>query len=597
VAAKLKTLARKAVTRMATDDLPGVKKVQRRLSGVTIHTVDDAAMVSAEEAMETLGATLGGSQLPKHLRDIVLNQQRNVHARIELLKAAKSDTAVQVAEWDKCRASFEYWCDTYGWTVDPREFDAKTLPFVLFKRQKQFVAWIRSLRRGKLKGICEKSRDMGVTWLCVMYALWCWLFEPGFTALFVSRQLELVDKIDDPDTIFEKFRQALYRLPRWMLPAGFKKRVHDKFKSIRNPSNGATITAKGGDNPGRGGRASIVFVDEAAFLLHPEAVYGAISKTSDCIVSVSTVNGIGNLFYRMRFSDKFPVFIFDWRQDPRKDEAWYQKQLDEAEDESIVAREVDRDYAASVEQVIIPGKWVRACVGFRQWFMQKTGVDIMLGHDGEGGMDVSGSDAQKAWTVVTARWGPVIAILGAWRGKDETTSAHDAADLVERYRCRRLTFDYVGVGEGIMGAWRGSERQLQFIIHPLNGQNKASNAEWPNGKRSHQFIKNIRTENWWVMRERARKSYEMRVLGKDHDPEDCLSLEPGPYTEKFLVPQLSQPKYGRAAGSGKLALETKEQMKTRNVPSPDFGDAAAYSCAPERPERQIPPSTSVRNQL
>ena len=32
-----------------------------------------------------------------------------------------------------------------------------------------------------------------------------------------------------------------------------------------------------------------------------------------------------------------------------------------------VAQEIDRDYTASSEGMLIPGKWVRACIGSREY--------------------------------------------------------------------------------------------------------------------------------------------------------------------------------------------------------------------------------------
>jgi hypothetical protein len=93
---------------------------------------------------------------------------------------------------------------------------------------------------------CEKSRDMGVTWLCVGFAVWMWLFHPGTVVGFGSRKEEYVDKIGDPKSIFWKIRQFIALLPVEFRPAGYIESRHAPHMRIINPENGL------GDH--RGGR-------------------------------------------------------------------------------------------------------------------------------------------------------------------------------------------------------------------------------------------------------------------------------------------------------------------------------------------------------
>jgi len=55
-------------------------------------------------------------------------------------------------------------------TFDPRNVeigkDALT-PFILFDKQAECVEWLVSRWRGREDGLVEKSRDMGVSWICV----------------------------------------------------------------------------------------------------------------------------------------------------------------------------------------------------------------------------------------------------------------------------------------------------------------------------------------------------------------------------------------------------------------------------------------------
>ena len=53
----------------------------------------------------------------------------------------------------------------WGMTYDPRSPTEKYFPFILFPRQVEFVNWIYDSYKESRRGIGEKSRDVGFTWL------------------------------------------------------------------------------------------------------------------------------------------------------------------------------------------------------------------------------------------------------------------------------------------------------------------------------------------------------------------------------------------------------------------------------------------------
>lgn len=243
----------------------------------------------------------------------------------------------------------------WGMTFDPRNAEIglpSTVPFILFDRQKEFIEWLYARWQNREDGLAEKSRDMGVSWLCVGFGCWMLIFYPGSVAGFGSRKEEYVDKIGDPKSLFWKARQFIDLLPKEFRPKGWDSTKHAPHMRILNPENGSSIVGEAGDNIGRGNRTSIYFKDESAFYEHADAIDAALSQTSNCKIDVSTPNGNGNAFYRKRHGGKIPVFAFHWTQDPRKDETWYKKQKDTL-DPVIVAQEIDIDYNASTNDAWI----------------------------------------------------------------------------------------------------------------------------------------------------------------------------------------------------------------------------------------------------
>lgn len=253
----------------------------------------------------------------------------------------------------------------WGMTFDPRNAEIgqpTIIPMILFAKQADFVDWVLERWKGREDGLAEKSRDMGVSWLCVFIAVWMWTFHPGSVAGFGSRKEEYVDKSGDPKSLFWKIRRAISLLPIEFQPVGYVESKHAPSMRIINPENGAAIVGEAGDNIGRGNRTSIYFKDESAFYERAAAIDAALSQTSNCKIDVSTVNGNGNPFYNKRHGGKIPVFTFHWRDDPRKDEVWYAKQKNTL-DPVIVAQEIDIDYNASVSDSWIHGQLVSDAQG------------------------------------------------------------------------------------------------------------------------------------------------------------------------------------------------------------------------------------------
>lgn len=465
-----------------------------------------------------------------------------------------------------------YFVNEFAMTYDPREA-VSTLPFSLFDRQIEFLRWLGECEKAESDGIAEKCRDVGFTWLCCAYATWRWLFRPGWRCGFGSRKLELVDKIGDPSCIFEKIRFIIDGLPVWMKPREWS----GGYCKILNGDNGASISGEGGDDIGRGDRCTMYFVDEAAFLERSQRVDAALSQTSRCKIWVSTPNGQGNSFYRKRFSGNFPVFTFRWQDDPRKDDAWYQKQKATL-DPVTLAQEVDIDYSASIEGICIPAKWVRAAVNLKG-----------LPENGplRAALDVAAEGGDK--NVLGFMRGAVLdeTILD-WSGQSTTYAAMKAREECDNRGVAYLNFDNGG-GYGEPVAQMGKSEGLSFKVRALNGGEGPSVTRWPDGRTSQEKFVNARAEWWWLLRERFRKTWEWIEEGRDYPLDELISIP----NHATLIQQLSLP-MAEPNETGKIRIESKAKMRKRGVASPDFADMLAMMMAPQVVAPAPAPKSVVR---
>ena len=234
----------------------------------------------------------------------------------------------------------------WGMTYDPRNVGTNKpviLPFILFKRQIEFCDYFQRKVNNLEHGLVEKSRDMGMSWLLVSIAVSLCLFNNDTVIGFGSRVEDLVDKNGDPSCLFWKAKFFLNNLP-----SEFRNGFTDKdakHLQIKIPANKSVLIGEAGDNIGRGGRTSIYIIDEAAHIPRAHLIDASLSATTNVRFDLSSVNGMNNNFAIKRFSNRIEPFIFDWREDPRKNDAWYNLQLANLPRE-VIEQEIDRNYHA-----------------------------------------------------------------------------------------------------------------------------------------------------------------------------------------------------------------------------------------------------------
>lgn len=455
----------------------------------------------------------------------------------------------------------------WGMTYDPRMVARKMpafMPFLLFPKQEDFILWLYESFLIKEDGLAEKSRDMGFTWLAVSFSVWLWLFHDGVKVGWGSRKEQLVDRLGDPDSIFEKMRMFIRLLPSVFLPIGYDEKKHATYLKIINPANGSVIAGEAGDNIGRGGRSSIYFKDESAFYERPEKVEAALSQNSDVKIDISTPNGNGNPFYVKRFSGKIRVFTMNWRDDPRKDDDWYKKQCDTL-DPVTVAQEIDIDYDASVENICIPASWVAAAVNYP---LPKEGMKFA-------GYDVA--DEGGDYYALIKRHGNFVYHVEKWKDGTTTQSTRKVFNACLEDKVDVINYDSVGVGAGAKGEFAELNTNLQFSISGINTGDSVPHGTYRDtGRLNKDMFLNLKAYLWWDMRLRFKRTYEAKNELATFPPEELISIP----NNTELISELSRPKYFLAE-NGKIQIESKKDMKKRGTPSPNLADALMLSFSPQ----------------
>ena len=465
----------------------------------------------------------------------------------------------------------------WGTTYDPRNAGLDKpvlLPFIIFPRQVEFIQFLKCCLDNQTHGMIEKSRDMGATWAACWFSLCLWLFSPGCSIGWGSRKEQLVDKLGDPDSIFQKLRMGLDYLPRWLWPIGFDPKIHSTYMKLINPETGATITGEAGDNIGRGGRKLIYFKDESAHYEHPESIEAALGDNTNVQIDISSVAGTNNIFYRRRQTgelwepgksitpNKTQVFVMDWRSHPLKTQVWYNARRAKAEEEGLLhlfAQEVDHDYTSSIEGVVIPAAWVRAAIDSHK----KLGIEITGIVDSA--LDVA--DEGKDKSCLAIKKGILLQYIEAWAKGDVGETANKALNICKLYSAKNIFYDCIGVGAGIKAETNRLNRENllgDINVIPWNAAGAVLSPDKPIYKEelgqepaplNKDFFCNLKAQGWWNLRDRFHKTYKAVTQGIQYNTEDLISISSDINSLQETLTELSQPTY--TAKNGKILINKK----------------------------------------
>ena len=510
----------------------------------------------------------------------------------ELLASARAYYADNSAEF------IMHWMDTY----DPRLKGSKWVPFVLFERQLEFIDFLNALISDEENGLVEKSRDMGATWLACAWTVWRWAFH-GDTAIgWGSRKQELVDKLGDVSSIFEKMRMLVLRLPDIWRPVSYD----GNFMKLINRDNGSTVTGESGDNIGRGGRSTAYIKDEAAYYERPEKIEAALGDNTNVQVDISSVNGLGNVFHRRAESaiewkpgavipaGQTRKFIFDWRDHPEKDQAWYDERRAKAEREGmlhIFAQEVDRNYAAAVLNTIISYEWIVAATDAHLVIPQmripppnvwSAGLDVA-----DGGMDRNAL-ALRQWVILRS--------VDEWGDRDPGVSTRRALAAVAAHRGIKIQADLIGVGSGVKteynrlcddGLMSRDVAQLVFwnaggaVVDPYDNIIPGDD-ESPLNR---DFYQNFKAQSWWSLRARFYKTWRIVTAmrnGTDvpfYPADELISIDGSMDGLDSVQKELAQP-----VSKPSTSLKTMIDKAPAGTRSPNKADAVVMAFNPAAEE-------------
>lgn len=195
----------------------------------------------------------------------------------------------------------------------------------------------------------------------------------------------------------------------------------------------------------------------------------------------------------------------------------------------------------SEEGGLIPEVWVTAA---RHRNLPKGGP-VVLGVDVGGGGDAS---------TIGLRQGGHFRIIHEDRNPDTMGTTGKVVEYLDKYNAEKAQVDVIGIGKGVVD--RGKELDRPFV-----GIHVGEKATDPS-----RFV-NQRAEWYWNLREK----FEHGQVSLDEDDEDTAA-------------ELIELRYKRLS-SGKIQIESKDDMKRRGIPSPNRAEAMMLAFAEPKPRK------------
>lgn len=424
---------------------------------------------------------------------------------------------------------------------DPHRFQVEVLGWIPWQKQVDVMEAVRDNRRVAVRS----GHGTGKTRTAAGVVLW-WLYARQGLVVTTAPTKEHVE-----DVLWREINELAAR-SRVKLPGEITAVRHKITETWY--ADGIT-TNKPGAFQGRHHPRLLIVIDEAATvdeLIHIEASTLATGD-ENCIFLIGNPTTTSGTFYEA-FHKRGPwklihISCFDHPNVVGNKEivkgavtrTWVEEQRTKyGENSPFWFARVLGDFPKISNRGVIPLAWVERAQNNIKW------KEALASAEDERIPLVAGLDVARYGdnrTVMVLRRGDAIVEILAWSGKNLMETVNVVSGIIKSRSIQLTVVDASGIGAGVL------DRLLE-MGQPVMGYNGGHRAFTPS------TFTNRRTEMWWALRQRFEK--ERIWLTKDVPDE--------------LQSDLIAPQYA-INPSGKIQLETKEQLLDRGIPSPDYADA------------------------
>ena len=226
---------------------------------------------------------------------------------------------------------------------------------------------------------------------------------------------------------------------------------------------------------------------------------------------------------------------------------------------------------ADYEDSIIDPLWVRASIdahvklGFRPLGIKSVGYDPAD----------TGGDA-KGYIL---RHGSVVTDTGHWLTGDITDANDRVFKVAQEAGADSIVYDGIGVGTAVKEYLRRVQGNDKITVESFIGSSAPllPKRKFLDGAKNEDVFKNRRAQAFWDLRGRFERTFRAVERGEYIDPDTLISLDSNIPHLKILVSELSKIQRKRNNTNTAIQIESKQDMKARNLASPALADSLMYA--------------------
>lgn len=222
------------------------------------------------------------------------------------------------------------------------------------------------------------------------------------------------------------------------------------------------------------------------------------------------------------------------------------------------------------DRVIIKRSWVMAAIDAHK----RLGITVT----GERRVGYDVADDGGDTNATTTAYGILAINVQEWKGlPDDLTGSAARVWHLARSMQGRIYYDDIGVGAFVGSAFRDLNMASGArVLHQgfgAGGKVVDPDDEYGDTKVLNQdYFSNLKAQAWWRVADRFRRTFEAVEYGREVKPNELISINGGCENLEKLIDELTTPRR-KFDLAGKVKVESKDELKARDVDSPNLADS------------------------
>lgn len=222
-----------------------------------------------------------------------------------------------------------------------------------------------------------------------------------------------------------------------------------------------------------------------------------------------------------------------------------------------------------------------------EWFEAAVDAHKALGFEARGARRVGfdPADMGNDDKACTLAHGSVVEHIHSWGDGDIEDAINKAFSFAYDYDADTITYDAIGVGAAVKVGLKDRIGPKNIEVTGFVGSETPRDplSSWIDGRRNKEVFKNLRAQWYWNLRDRFEKTYRAVVKKEYIDPDELISLSSDiPYLSDIRAEVCRVQR--KRGNNSYIQVESKEDMRKRDMPSPNRTDSLVY-CFANRPIR------------